>query len=211
MKEAGICKAQGGRLAMARMLAGFKSARQAALANGWPESTYRAHEGGTRTIGHDDAERYAKRFRHLNVNVTARSILFEDGASLESHSRAIPIVGYVSAGAGMVLLEEGHPPNEWVGAIEGATGNTVAVEVRGASLGELFDNWIVYYDDVRSPVTVDLLNKLCVIGLYDGRVVVKKLRKGRQSGRFDLHSNTDHAIYGVKVKWAARVKQMTPR
>ena len=50
------------RLEMARIRAGYRSARQAALQNEWPESTYRAHENGGRTIGTDDAERYANAF-----------------------------------------------------------------------------------------------------------------------------------------------------
>jgi hypothetical protein len=58
-----IRKAQGARLAAIRVAAGFRSAREAAIACNWPESSYRAHENGSRTIGWDDAARYATRFR----------------------------------------------------------------------------------------------------------------------------------------------------
>lgn len=71
---------QGERLRAARLTAGFRSAREAALSNNWPESTVRAHESGTRTIGQDDAEKYARRYRLSGADVTARSILFgQDG------------------------------------------------------------------------------------------------------------------------------------
>ncbi len=70
--------AQGERLRQARIAAGYRSARDAALQNAWPESTYRAHEAGTRTIGQDDAERYAARFRRDGVEVTAKGLLFGD-------------------------------------------------------------------------------------------------------------------------------------
>jgi hypothetical protein len=73
-------KLQGERLRLAREAAGFKSARSAALENNWPESSYRAHESGTRTIGQDDADRYAKRFRQLGVHVTGQHILYGDAA-----------------------------------------------------------------------------------------------------------------------------------
>jgi hypothetical protein len=69
-------KQQGARLRAFRVAAGFRSAREAALTNNWPESSYRAHEAGTRTIGQDDAERYAERFRAEGVDVTAQRILF---------------------------------------------------------------------------------------------------------------------------------------
>jgi SOS-response transcriptional repressor LexA len=72
-------KKQGERLRAVRIAAGYRSAREAALQNGWPESTYRAHESGSRTIGLDDAERYARRFAARGVQITAQSILF--GAS----------------------------------------------------------------------------------------------------------------------------------
>jgi len=78
-----IRRAQGARLKDARIKAGFKSARDAATKCGWPESTYRAHETGTRKIGDDDAERYARRFRSEGVRISARFIIFgaETGGS----------------------------------------------------------------------------------------------------------------------------------
>ena len=69
---------QGKRLANCRANAGWRSARAAALNFGWAESTYRAHESGSRTIGLDDAERYAKAFR-----TTGKFILFGDGEAPE--------------------------------------------------------------------------------------------------------------------------------
>src|SRR6266568_5486596 len=57
----------GERLKWAREKAGFRSARAAALANEWPESTYRAHEHdgreGGRGIDEGHAKKYARRFR----------------------------------------------------------------------------------------------------------------------------------------------------
>ncbi|MDG3040460.1 helix-turn-helix domain-containing protein [Roseicyclus marinus] len=50
------------RLAEARELAGFASAREAALALGFAESTYNQHENGTRGIKMDVARRYADAF-----------------------------------------------------------------------------------------------------------------------------------------------------
>jgi phage repressor protein C with HTH and peptisase S24 domain len=49
---------RGMRLAQVRAV-NYASARAAALANGWPESTYRAHEGGSRTMKKEHAETYA--------------------------------------------------------------------------------------------------------------------------------------------------------
>ncbi|TWI76482.1 hypothetical protein IQ16_00723 [Bradyrhizobium huanghuaihaiense] len=49
-------------LRLARMSAGFSSAKAAAIHYGWSEPSMRAHESGTRKIGSEDATRYAAAF-----------------------------------------------------------------------------------------------------------------------------------------------------
>lgn len=49
-------------LRLARMLAGFTSAKAAAIHFGWSEPLMRAHESATRRIGLKDAEKYASAF-----------------------------------------------------------------------------------------------------------------------------------------------------
>ena len=71
-------KEQGLRLKAARQAAGYRSGREAALANGWKLSTYSAHEAGRRKMGDDDAEKYARRFNFPGANLTARWILWGD-------------------------------------------------------------------------------------------------------------------------------------
>lgn len=136
---------------------------------------------------------------------------FEADAPDESPlRRMVPVVGYV--GANSRAHTYAVPPGQLgeVEAPEGSNEKTVAVEIMGDSLGALFDRWLVFYDDVRSPVTSDLLGRLCVVGLADERVLIKKIQRGGD-GLFDLLSNTEDPIKGVAVDWAARVKIMVPR
>ncbi|WP_375157913.1 helix-turn-helix transcriptional regulator [Bradyrhizobium sp. RDT46] len=49
-------------LRLARSLAGFSSAKAAAIHFGWSEPSMRAHESGTRKIGPEDAKKYAAAF-----------------------------------------------------------------------------------------------------------------------------------------------------
>lgn len=82
-----IRKGQGSRLRTVRMAAGYPSARAAALAAGWPESTYRAHEAGTRTIDPQDAARYVLWFlkngaRNSGENFTGKWIIYGDSEEL---------------------------------------------------------------------------------------------------------------------------------
>lgn len=81
--------AQGSRLRTVRLAAGFPSARSAALAAGWPESTYRAHESGTRTISPRDAARYVTWFRHAGAKdgkFTGRWVIYGDEDELSEVS-----------------------------------------------------------------------------------------------------------------------------
>jgi|SRR5262245_26365043 len=123
---------------------------------------------------------------------------------------SVPLVGYVGAGAKTHLYAVAQGNLDEVSA-PGATPNTVAVEIRGDSLGAFFDRWLVFYDDVRSPVTSDLIGRLCVVGLADDRILIKKLHSGKASGTFDLISEREEPIRGATVLWAAKVKTMMAR
>lgn len=127
----------------------------------------------------------------------------------ENDASTVPVRGYVGAGATAHYLPQ-EVELDRVEAPPGATEATIALEIRGTSLGELFDRWLVFVDDVRTPVTPDLIGKTCVVGLQDGRVLVKKLKKAA-GGLYDLLSNTEDPIRAVAVEWAAKVKHMGPR
>lgn len=131
-----------------------------------------------------------------------------------SIEREVPVVGYVGAGAAAHYYAVSQGELDRVPAPSDASQETVAVEIRGDSVGPLFNQWLVFYDDVRSPVTSDLIGRLCVVGLLDDRILVKQIRRSRKyPGRYELVSNspTEPVMEGVEIAWAARVKHMVPR
>lgn len=123
----------------------------------------------------------------------------------------VPLVGYVGAGSEMAYFAEAHSPDEYVRMPPNGTEATVAVEIRGDSLGSAFVGWCAYYDERREPPTDDLLGQLCVVGLHDGRVLVKKIVQGRQRGRYDLWSPNAEPLLDAVVEWAARVTALLPK
>ena len=132
---------------------------------------------------------------------------------VEEHDpdRVVRVAGYVGAGAEAHYYAVAQGDLDEVAPPHSVTERTVAVEVRGDSLGALFDRGLVFYDDVRSPVTPDLVGKLCVVGLPDDRVLVKKIRRGK-NGLYDLVSNSDaDTLRGVAIDWAAAVRMIVPR
>lgn len=137
----------------------------------------------------------------------------DPGDHQEVDEKTVPVVGYVGAGAEAHFYALSHGELDRVPAPENAGPETVAVEIRGESLGPLFERWLVHYDEVRSPITADLIGQLCVVGLTDDKVLVKKIRmaKSKAQGLYDLLSNNEDPITDVVVMWAAKVKSMVPR
>lgn len=200
----------GERLAWARKKAGYKSARAAALAHGWKEVTYRSHEGssdtGTRDYDYETAQRYGRTFK-----VNPLWLLHGLGTPKRA---GVPIVGIAGANHdGTVLYSEGQAGPDEAPMVPGGSENTVAVEVRGDSMrGIAEDGWLIYYNDRRDPPTEDLVGEVCIVGLADGRVLVKKLVAGRKKHHFDLESTGGQpTIYDARVQWAAAVIAIVPR
>jgi transcriptional regulator with XRE-family HTH domain len=123
----------------------------------------------------------------------------------------VPLVGFVGAGAIAHFYADGQGPFDEVPAPDSASPNTVAVQIRGHSLGALFDNWLVFYDDIHEFPGDALIGRMCVCGLADGRVLIKALKRSQIAGLWTLLSNTEPPIYDVALDWAAIVREMRPR
>ena len=173
------------------------SQEEAAAALGTTRNQYAKLEGGSR------------RLSDVWIARAAAAYGIDAGDVVTDRRAMVPVVGYVGAGSEAHFGTAQGPMDE-VAAPDGSTPQTVAVEVRGDSLGTFFDGWIVFYDDVRSPITDDLVGRLCVVGLEDGRILVKMVRRSR-SGRFDLHGQFGEPVLDVALAWAAPVKGFAPR
>jgi hypothetical protein len=75
----------------------------------------------------------------------------------------------------------------------------------------VFNRWIVFYDNIHRPVAPELIGELCVVGLTDGRILIKQLQRGKTKGLFNLISSNDKPIQDVEIEWAARVDSIARR
>jgi len=125
----------------------------------------------------------------------------------EPESRTVPLKGYIGAGGHVEALE--HGPEE-VEAPADAAPETVAAQVRGDSqLPMLSDGWIIYWS---RPVPVsDMVNRLAVVQLSDGRIMVKTIRMGSSPGLWTLTSFNAADIVDVPADWAAPIDWIKPR
>lgn len=186
------------RLKEARIRAGWSSAMSAAQAYGWPVSTYLGHENGQNNYKVDTAKRYARAYK-----TTAAWLLTGDSAD-RPIERIAPVVGYVNAGGEVIT--------ETCGEVElppGAPDDTEALVVRGDALFPIAeDGWHVYYSRSENPLSA--VGKLSVVGLMDGRTVIKRLQPGRRPGYFDLVAANAAPVLDIAVQWAARISWIKP-
>lgn len=190
--------------------AGIVSAAELARRTKVKDVTMRTYVNGERNPPLDVAERIG-----ASLGVYGRYIFDGTGPkyikAADNKLHKVPLVGYVSAGAEAHLFSDGQGPFDMVDAPDNPTDKTVAVEIRGTSLGALFDRWLAFYDNVSDPPHDGLVGRVCVVGLEDGRIVVKLLQRGRDQGTWDLLANTEPPIYGVNAIWAAPVSFIRAR
>jgi phage repressor protein C with HTH and peptisase S24 domain len=196
MDDESIRIEQGRRLAEARARAGFRSARAAALGSGWPESTYRTHEAGTRTIGQDDAIRYAARFQALGAKVTAADILFGQSGA--------PVVNEAGSVIDVSTRSGYNPPPEFFGerdlpvfaSVEGGDG---ALILSTEPIDHVLRPW--YLKKVKDGYAV-LVNGTSMEPRYEpGDMVVVNPKAAKVKGKdIILFSNPEHGVQRAIVK-----------
>jgi hypothetical protein len=212
-----VKKTRGERLRAARMKR-FKSARSAALALAIPITTYGAHERaespGGRDYGPDEARCYARCF-----GVTPEWLLMGqlqpagnrmDDEVAEEFAPKLRIIGYVGNGGKAHLYTVGPEDLEEIAVSLPATRSMVGLEIRGTSIGRYLNRWLILYQDLRRPYTAALIGHLCVVGLKDSRVLVKRLQGSRAQGRLDLVSEFGPPIRAAHITWAAKVEAIIP-
>lgn len=194
----------GDRIAAARKAKGWAQHRLAD-AIGTGQTTVSSWERGRTEPSRADVARVASA-----LDVDAAYLEVEDGS--RPARRTVPLVGYVGAGAVAHFYARADEGLDEVDAPDDAKETTVAAEIRGESLGPAFDRWLVFFDEVRSPVTPDMFGELCVVGLPNEKVLVKILRPAGTEGHFHLISNgVEPTLFDQEVTWAALVTNMKRR
>lgn len=157
----------------------------------------------------DQHERIAAEAARIGLDhlISRASALPEE----DDEPAGVPVKGWVGASAEAEYYPE-ETRLDLAPTISDATAKTVAFEIRGTSLGDWFDRWFVYFDNERRPPEPELIGEPCVVWLADGRVLVKRLQRGKD-GLFDLFSNRDGVapIRNVAVEYAAKVKHIGRR
>lgn len=206
------------RLKLARLDAGYKTARDAATALGVPYSTYAGHENGSRDFDADDAERYARKFRRpLEWLLTGKSSSQTPPPSA-SNVAMVPITGIVRAGTWQEAETGAHELQHFVpSALDTPPEWQYAFTVEGNSLNKIAapGDTLVCLDLIKSGVAIADNDLVIVERLrYGGSMLERTAKRVRRTvAGFELWpESTDPAfqepirINGDEVDEATEVR-----
>lgn len=151
--------------------------------------------------------------RYLEIEPPVEMSSEDVAASLPEppHPESVKLKGYVGAGSEMHYYRLADEEYEEVPAPPNANNKTVAVEIRGVSMGPHLAGWLVFYSDIHSPVSEALYGRLCVVGLSDDRILVKRIQPQKNGLHSLLSNSTEPPIQDAVIEWAAPVTALMPR
>jgi len=123
---------------------------------------------------------------------------------------SVPLKGYVGGGG---LVARHTIDEDQLARVSGprdASEATAALEIRGDSLGAEVDGWVLFFQDEKQRPT-KALNGLCVVGLSDGRVLLRRIQPSRLQKRYHLTLGGQAPILDTPIEWASPVVAMEPR
>lgn len=121
----------------------------------------------------------------------------------------VPVVGRVGAGA-EVLYIDNYPLGVAASTVPrppGLKGEMVAVQVVGDSMQDrYFEGDLLFYNSESEAADADVVGRYCVVNVDDGRMLVKKVLRGKKFGTWRLESPNAPPIVDVHLRWAAPVR-----
>ena len=170
-----------------------------------PTTLYNYLQGSTRSLRGDTQAMIAAAY-----GLSEQEIFGGQGGDSMKRPDYVPVVGKVIHGLGLMLFEGLAENFETVPAPEYATENTVCLIVDGGQFGDFFDGWHIFYENERAALRPELVGKLCIMGLNDGRVVCRWIRPGAMPDRYHLVSHVGQPMFDQTIVWATKVIGMRP-
>lgn len=119
--------------------------------------------------------------------------------------RRIPLKRYVGAGGEVCpALDDGNGDDDYIDAPPGLTGEVVAAVIRGESMFPRYDDGNIIMWSRQLPPQ-ELLHREAVVGLADGRILVKIINRGSANGLWTLNSFNAPPIVDQVIEWAAPI------
>jgi phage repressor protein C with HTH and peptisase S24 domain len=129
----------------------------------------------------------------------------------QNQNGLVPVIGYVGAGDRQRIYDVDAGFIEEVEAPGQMADDTIALEIRGNSLGPAFNGGYVFYSEQPHGDIAQVVGDLCVVRTSDGATYVKTVEPGATPETFTLISIQGEPIENVALEWAVPVLAVTPR
>jgi transcriptional regulator with XRE-family HTH domain len=196
------------RLREARVARGFDTAAAAADAFSWNRNTYASNENGNAPFSYRKAKDYAVAFG------VRPEWLYDAAGPMRPTLEPgyVAIVGMVGANPeGIVLFAMGQEPTDLAPIPPGGTEKAAALRVAGHSMrGVADDGALIYFEGQHASPTRDHVNRVVVVELETGEVLLKRLLRGEEPGTWDLESIVGPTLQNVRIRWVASVTAIVP-
>lgn len=183
----------------------FESAAEAARYLNMAQATLNAQELGDRGLKPEQIVRYAKAYR-----VPASWIAFGEG-SIDGR-RLIPVVGKVAAGT--LKFEDAYAQGAGLDEVEPPPGvgeGWIAVVIDGSSMLPAYHSGdLLFYEKRIEGVPPEMIGRELIVGLADGRILLKRVQRGAQPHLFRLESHNQDPIEDAAVEWVAEFVMLRP-
>lgn len=138
--------------------------------------------------------------RDISALEAAESARFLNIA-MPGEESTLHVVGYVGAGAEVIPIDDGDPLSVVQVDFPVPRGSVAAI-VRGDSMYPIFeDGDLVAYGGEPLPPE-KAVGSTCVVQLADGRMLIKRVRRGTKEGLYTLTSSNAPDIEDVPLEWA---------
>lgn len=122
------------------------------------------------------------------------------------------IVGYAGADPdGAILFAEGQGTGDFAPAPADASSEAQPIEIKGYSMPFFAEDGSLVWVDGHSPEPrPDMMNQVVVCQLDTGEVLIKRLQKGTEPGKYNLASLSGPLRENVSLRWVAEIISIVP-
>jgi len=152
------------------------------------------------------------------AGVTIEQLLNENDAGLDGKGAKkdilsdATIIGYVGNGAEVLFYQSDNGASMNLSVrFNDLNATAFALKVESDSLYPTAENgWELVFAPDPATTEAEMLNRLCVVELADGRTLIKRVLSGSRPGHYHLASSNAPMITDALVVWAAPIKAIIP-
>lgn len=124
--------------------------------------------------------------------------------------QSIPLVGHIDGNGKVTIIDWRSREREF--DIAGSfPSDTVCLQYRTThTKNDIYDGWLAVISPPRKIDDGDMLDRYCIVGLRDGSIYQRVVRRGYNPGMYTLIAPPEPPIHDAEIEWFAPVLAIMP-